>query len=59
MEVWYHVVMLVEPRKAFGFAAIENIVSKAPNDYQWMVGETLKDVKPYFVNNKCLIAKVK
>jgi hypothetical protein len=58
MEVWYHVVMLVEPRIVFGFSTVGDIVSKAPRDYEWMIGGTTKEIKPYFLQNKCLITKI-
>lgn len=58
MENWFHVIMLIEPRNVFGFASENDVVTKAPVNYEWMLNKTLKEVKPYFLNNKCIIAKV-
>jgi hypothetical protein len=45
--------------KAFGFAAANNMVTKAPYEYSWMVGETLQNIKPFLIKEKAIVAEVK
>jgi hypothetical protein len=57
LETWYHVWM--PQNKAFGFAAANNMVTKAPYEYSWMVGETLQNIKPFLIKEKAIVAEVK
>jgi hypothetical protein len=59
---WFHVVTPANEKEAavvWGFAANEDdIILKAPFNQKWLEGETLQDVRYYFVQTKSQVIKV-